>query len=269
MAHAKVLAGPASTFDAQASHYDARVGLPEAVNAAVARAIVEQANAGADHLVVELGAGTGEIGVPLARFPVRYVGLDSSPAMLNVFRTKAADISPSLVVADCDRPWPLPDGSATVVFGSRVIHLLRPDHVVRETLRVCRPAGLLIIGRVLRDRDGIAERLRRRRLDLLQEAGFSPQQGEAGTCRVIDGCVALGGASLGRQIVAEWTVESTPGAILADWASLARWGSVVVNGSTHAAMLEELWTWARSTFGDLDQPVVSSSRYAMDVVRLP
>jgi ubiquinone/menaquinone biosynthesis C-methylase UbiE len=263
------VASPASTFDEQALRYDARAGLPSEAAALVARAIMEQAAAHAGDLVVELGAGTGEIGAHLARLPVRYAGLDASAAMLDVFRAKAGSTVPSLIVADCDRPWPLPDGSATVVFGSRVIHLLRLDHVARETLRVCRPAGLLIIGRVLRDRDGIAERLRRRRLDLLLEAGFAPQHGDVGTRRVIDGCVALGAASLGRQIVAEWTVESTPGEILGDWASLARWGSVVVDGSTQAAMLEELWAWARSTFGDLDQPVVSSARYAIDVVRLP
>jgi len=85
MAQAKVLARPASTFDAQASHYDARAGLPESVSAAVARAIVERAHAGADDLVVEQGTGPGEIGVPLARLPDRYVGLDSSLAMLDLF----------------------------------------------------------------------------------------------------------------------------------------------------------------------------------------
>ena len=51
----------------------------------------------ADDLVVELGAGTGEIGAHLARLPLRYVGLDSSPAMLDVFRAKAA---PCLTIAD-------------------------------------------------------------------------------------------------------------------------------------------------------------------------
>ena len=53
--------------------------------------LVERVNAGADDLVVELGSGTGEIGAHLARLPVRYVGLDSSPAMLDVFRSKAAE----------------------------------------------------------------------------------------------------------------------------------------------------------------------------------
>src|SRR5918998_6759869 len=246
MAQAKVLAGPASTFDQQALRYDARAGLPTTVSAAVAQAIVERAGAGADDLVLELGAGTGEIGVHLARLPVRYVGLDASAAMLDVFRAKAADGSPSLIVADGDCPWPLPDDSATVVFASRVIHLLQPDHVVRETLRVCRPAGLLILGRVVRDRDGIRERLNRQRRELLAAAGISARQGEAGTRRVIEGVVALGGESLGRQIVAEWTGETTPAAVIADWESLARMGSVTVDAGTRDPILDALWDWGRA-----------------------
>jgi len=260
---------PAATFDQQSSCYDARVGLPESVSASVAQAIVERAGAGANDLVLELGAGTGEIGVHLARLPVRYVGLDASAAMLDVFRAKAADDPPSLIVADGDRRWPLPDGSATVVFASRVIHLLQPDHVVRETLRVCRPAGLLILGRVVRDRDGIAERLRRRRLELLTTAGISARQGEAGTRRVIAGVVANGGESLGRQIVAEWISETTPAAVIGDWESLTRMGSVAVDTVTRGGILDALRDWARAEFGDLDRPQASSARYAIDIIRVP
>jgi SAM-dependent methyltransferase len=260
---------PISTFDAQASRYDARVGLPELVGATVARAIVERANAGADDLILELGAGTGEIGVHLDRLPIRYRGLDASPAMLEVFRAKAALDWPALVVADCDRTWPLTDGSASVVFASRVIHLLQPDHVVRETLRVCRPAGLLILGRVVRDRDGLTERLSRQRRELLAAAGISARQGEAGTRRVIDGVVALGGASLGRQIVAEWTGETTPAAVIAGWKTLSRMGSVAVDAGTRDTILDALRHWGRAAFGDLDRPEAFRERYAIDVVRLP
>jgi ubiquinone/menaquinone biosynthesis C-methylase UbiE len=268
MAQAKVLAGPASTFDAQASHYDARVGLPEAVSAAVARAIVEQANAGADDLVVELGAGTGEIGLHLSRLPVRYVGLDSSQAMLDVFRAKAG-LGSSLIVADCNQPWPLPDGSAAAVFASRVIHLLAPEHITRETVRIGRSGGVLMLGRVRREPDSIKERLRRQRQTLLVEAGITPRQGEAGTRRVIDGVVALGGASLGRQIVAEWTGETTPAAVIAGWESLARMGSVTVDAGTRHTILDALRDWARTEFGDLDRPEAFRERYAIDTVRLP
>ena len=136
----------AGAFDEQAPRYDARVGLPESVSAAVARAVVERANVGAVDLVLELGAGTGEIGVCLDRLPIRYVGLDASAAMLDLFRAKASPAAPSLIVADCDRPWPLPDGSVSVVFASRVIHLLQPGHVALEPERVMPMASAVIWG---------------------------------------------------------------------------------------------------------------------------
>lgn len=262
-------AAAARAFDSQALHYDARAGLPTTVGAAVAQAIVARAGVRADNLVVELGAGTGEIGMHLARLPIRYLGLDASAAMLEVFRAKAADSVPTLVVADCDGPWPLPNGSATVVFASRVVHLLQPDHVVRETMRVCHPTALLILGRVVRDRNGITERLSRQRRDLLAAAGVPARQGEVGAHRVIARVVALGGVSLGRQIVAEWTGETTPAAVIAGWASLARMGSVPVDPVTRASIVNEVKDWARVEIGDLDRPRAFRERYAIDVVRLP
>ena len=173
-----MLAQRASTFDQQAPGYDARVGLPESVGAAVAAEIMVCAELQTDDLVLELGVGTGEIGVHLARLPVRYVGLDSSQAMLDVFRAKGILGSSSLIVADCNQPWPLPDGSAAVVFASRVIHLLDPEHITRETVRICRSAGYLILGRVLRDPDSLKSRLRRRRqaaLEAVRLAMHPPQ----------------------------------------------------------------------------------------------
>jgi SAM-dependent methyltransferase len=262
-------ASAASTFDAQAPRYDARAGLPASVGLAVAQAIVRRANAGADDLVLELGAGTGQIGVHLARLPVRYVGLDASAAMLAMFGAKAAEAAPSLVVADCDRRWPLSDGSVSVVVASRVIHLLQPNHVVRETMRVCRSGGLLILGRVVRDRAGATERLRRRRLDLLQAAGIAARQGEDGTRRVIDGSRALGGVSLGRQTFAKWTSVTTSREIIAGWESLSRMGSVPVDPVTRVEILAELRRWAQNEFGDLDRPQTSAAHYAIDIVRLP
>jgi ubiquinone/menaquinone biosynthesis C-methylase UbiE len=257
-----------STFDEQAPRYDARAGLPETVGAAVAQAILDGVGADTDDLVVELGAGTGEIGAPLARLPVRYVGLDSSPAMLEVFRAKAGMDSSSLIVADCNQPWPLPDGSAAAVFASRVIHLLDPEHITRETVRVCRSAGYLILGRVLRDPDSLKERLRRRRQELLVEAGITPRQGEEGTRRVVERCLAAGGESLGRREVAEWTGETTPARVIAGWETVSRMGSVSVDPVTRAEILDELRHWTRAEFGDLDRPAAFRQRYAIDVVRL-
>jgi ubiquinone/menaquinone biosynthesis C-methylase UbiE len=264
-----VLAERASTFDQQAPSYDARVGLPESVGAAVAAGIMACAELQTGDLVLELGAGTGEIGMHLARVPVRYVGLDSSPAMLDVFRAKGALGSSSLIVADCNQPWPLPDGSAAVVFASRVIHLLDPEHITRETVRICRSAGYLILGRVLRDPDSLKSRLRRRRQELLVEVAITPRQGEEGTRQVIERCLVAGGQSLGRRVVAEWTDATTPAQIIAGWETLSRMGSVLIDPVTRADILDELRHWGRAEFGDLDRPEAFRERYAIDVVRLP
>ena len=266
---ASSVARPAAGFEQQAAHYDARAGLPTTVGAAAAQAIVELAGAGEGDLVLELGAGTGETGAHLARQPVRYVGLDNSPAMLEVFRAKTEGGWPGLVVADCNLPWPLPAGSAAVIFASRVIHLLDPEHTVRETLRVGRPGGLLMLGRVLREPDSIKERLRRRRRALLVEAGIGPRQGEEGTRRVVERCLAAGGASRGRGVVAEWTGETTPARIIAGWAALSRTGSVSVDPVTRAGILDELRRWGRTEFGDLGRPEAFRERYAIDVIQLP
>jgi SAM-dependent methyltransferase len=263
------LAHAFGTFDEQAERFDGRAGIPACAGAAVARAILSCADVQANDLVVELGAGTGEIGLPLSRLPIRYVGLDASALMLRLFRAKAVDPEPSLIQADCDRTWPLGDDVAAVIFASRVIHLLDAEHVTRETLRVARPAGFLILGRVLREPDSIRDRLRRRRQELLLEAGITPRQGAARTRRVIALCQDAGAASLGRQVVAEWTGETTPTNVIAGWESLSRMGSVSIDPATRAGILDEIRGWAKAEIGDLDRPQAFRERYAIDVVRLP
>ncbi len=260
---------PGSTFDTQALHYDARVGLPPHASAEIARAILAWSGAGADDLIVELGAGTGEIGAHLARLPVRYLGLDSSARMLDIFRAKAPSLSPALIVADCNEAWPLPDGSASVVFASRVIHLLQPDHVVRETLRVCRPGGYLMLGRVQREPGSLKERLQRQRRQLLLEAGIHARQGEKGAREVISRCVLAGCESLGRRVAVEWSGETSAGAIITSWETLSRMGSVEVDPDTHASILAELRDWARGEIGDLERLHPFREQFVIDLARMP
>ena len=259
----------ANTFDEQATRYDARVGLPESVGTAVAMEVMAWAGLQTEDLVLELGVGTGEIGAHLARLPVRYLGIDNSAEMLQLFRDRLGNDAASLLLADASHIWPLDDHVASVVFASRVIHLLDAEHVARETFRVCRPGGWLMLGRVLRDGDGVKERLRRRRLELLRQAGIGPLRGREGGRRVVEHCLSAGAESMGRRVVAEWSGVISPAEIIADWTSLSRMGSVAVDPVRRQEILAELQTWAGAEMGDLDQPEAYRERYAIDVVRLP
>jgi hypothetical protein len=113
------------------------------------------------------------------------------------------------------------------------------------------------------------ERLRRQRLELLEAAGISARRGEEGTRGVIDRCLTLGGESLGRQIVAEWIIEVTPAAVISEWESLERMGSVAIDEGKRETILDDLRDWARTELGDLDRPQASSASYAIDIIRVP
>jgi ubiquinone/menaquinone biosynthesis C-methylase UbiE len=261
--------GATPAFETVAPGYDARAGLPPGAGAAIAAAIVHLGEVAADDLVLELGAGTGEIGAHLAALAPGYVGLDNSPAMLDHFRAKAELAAPRLLVANADDPWPLPASSTQVIFASRVIHLLQPDHVVREALRVARPGGYLMLGRVHREPGSLKERLQHQRQTELRAHGISPRQGERGAREVIERLIAAGGESLGRHVVAEWQGETAAAEILAQWSALSRMGSVEVDPALRTTVLAQLHDWARSEIGDIERQERFRETYAVDVVRMP
>lgn len=222
-----------------------------------------------DDLVLELGAGTGEIGAHLAHCPLRYVGLDDAPAMLAIFAGKVAPGTPQLLVADCNAAWPLPDGIARVIFASRVIHLLHPEHVVREASRVCQAGGSLMLGRVSRDPESPKERLRLQRQHLLRAAGLQPRQGESGARQVIERLVQAGWVGQRRLPVAEWTSDVSASEILAGWETLSRMGSIDVESGTREEILHALREWAKREIGALDRPWPNHEQYVLDIVQRP
>ena len=92
---------PAVSFDGQAADFDLRAGLPPGIARQVAAAVAELVPAASSApanrgVVLDLGAGTGQIGEHLAgmcgaRGGGRYLGIDLSGPMLAVFRRKLTD----------------------------------------------------------------------------------------------------------------------------------------------------------------------------------
>lgn len=264
-----VSSGKVPAFDALAAGYDARVGFPPGVGEAIAAAIVHLGQVDADDLVLELGAGTGDIGVHLSALAPSYVGLDNSPAMLDLFQAKASPWTPCLLVADAGVTWPLAEASAQVIFASRMIHLLQPNQVTQEATRVCRPGGYLMLGRVKRDADSLKERLRQRRQDLLRNVGINPRAGEPGSRYVIERLVQAGWADLGRQAVTSWTGEISAGDVIGEWDTITRMGSVEVEEAIRERILTDLRDWAMREFGELDRPMPYHEQYVIEIARRP
>src|SRR5688572_24281201 len=143
-------------FDGQAGLFERRAGLPEAACRAIAKKVIEIGEAGSGDLIVEIGSGTGQIG-QWFEAPVRYAGFDLSAGMLKEFSRR---LDSDLIQADANASWPLADGVAHVIFGSRAVHLLQQEHVAHEVFRVASSTGAtLILGRVERNPDSVRARM--------------------------------------------------------------------------------------------------------------
>jgi SAM-dependent methyltransferase len=136
------LQGRAVSFDRAAEFYDRTRALsPELAAAQTVQLTGELAGAAR---CLEIGVGTGRIGLPLAHAGLSMVGVDLSPAMLGVLLAKDATALP-VAVADA-RALPFADGTFDAVLACHVLHLVEFwADVVDEAIRVLRPGGKLLV----------------------------------------------------------------------------------------------------------------------------
>jgi demethylmenaquinone methyltransferase / 2-methoxy-6-polyprenyl-1,4-benzoquinol methylase len=104
---------------------------------------VDLARVGPGSLALDVGTGTGDLAIELARRGATVTGLDFAPAMLEVARRKAPDIAFERGDA---LALPHEDGlfdAVTVGFGARNFADL--DRGLREMARVTKPGGRVVV----------------------------------------------------------------------------------------------------------------------------
>jgi hypothetical protein len=262
------------SFDDQGAAFDQRAGLPGSTAEDVAAAIVSIGGLGPGELLVEIGAGSGEIGCHLVG-RVAYVGFDVTPSMLDAFRDRlgARATTARLVVADGNAAWPVADGSARVIFGARSLHLLSLPHVLAEIERVGAAEGLTVIaGRVARDPSSVRMWMRRQMRRMLRELGIAGQRGGG---EIALDLVAAHGESKSRYlatpiapyVVARWSVASSPADSLAAWTGKDGLAGIVVDARIKHDVLERLRSQAALEFGDLERRIDATEAYVLTGVR--
>jgi hypothetical protein len=258
-------------YDNQAHLFEERAGLPEDAARQVAGAVHGLAGIGPDGLVVEIGAGTGVIGQWLAPLPGRYLGIDSSQPMLDVFRPRLpADGTAALRHADANQKWPVESGTASVIFGSRVLHLLDPDHAAGEALRVAHPDGALMLsGRVAHDRGSPRSRGRARLRELLAERGLRPSQTGGRPERLLALAQERGAEPLPVQVAATWRETLTVSQVIDWWRGKTSLGGVNPPPDVAEEVLASLDAWAAETYGEPAPAVTTYTRYLLEGVRIP
>lgn len=253
-------------FDPQASAFDGRAGLGPQAAPAIAEALLSLAALESGDVLLEIGAGTGEIGTHLTD-RCRYVGLDRSREMLVQFRKRAAHSS--LLVADADVAWPIAPRSARAVFMSRVAHLLDRTRLLAELSRVAHPEGCCVFfGRRVRDQASAQRTLQRELHTRLRAHGFQPRQGERETRGHLEALLAHGAEALDEHVASSWRVERSPADSLRAWASKPGLTGLDLPRQVRDQVLAEVEAWARERFTALEAKVATEERYVLVGARL-
>jgi ubiquinone/menaquinone biosynthesis C-methylase UbiE len=259
------------SFDDQADSFDQRAGLSASVSDAIAAELVRLARLGPGDVVLEVGAGTGQIGFALCHHPLCYLGFDASAAMLDVFRRRCREIgrAVTLIAADGNDRWPADDGGVKAVFGSRAFHLLRVEHVVDEVFRVASPVGAtLVLGRVQREKESLRARLRQEMRERLRQLGYASQEGLQKEREILDACVRRGALPLERRVVATWPVQYSAAQVLSSWRAKSGLAGHETPMEVKETVLSQLAVWAKDAFGSLEAEHSAEEKYVLDGVRL-
>jgi ubiquinone/menaquinone biosynthesis C-methylase UbiE len=131
-------------FDRAAEVYDRTRRLTPEASAATTELLARELDA--RQPVLELGVGTGLIGLPLAAAGIRLVGLDLSRPMLGKIVEKAGGRSPFPLVVGDATTLPFADHAFGGAYARHVLHLIGEWRVaLAELARVIAPGGVLLI----------------------------------------------------------------------------------------------------------------------------
>jgi ubiquinone/menaquinone biosynthesis C-methylase UbiE len=251
------------SFDRIAARYDATRGFPFGVEAQIGASFRRVSGLPTNAHLLEIGVGTGRIALPLAAQGYRYTGLDLS---LDMMARLGAQLPPGaairLVRGDATA-LPLHDDSMDGAVAVHVFHLIAGwQRAIAELRRVVRPSGILAIGANHTPHSTANEQLRNHWRAIVRELGGDTSRPGAPLPEV----EALLTATFGpgrRETLATWEQHESLGRLLGALAARTNSYTWAIPDAILHESLRRAETWARETYGDLDQQHTTEAHFVM------
>lgn len=241
------MTGGSVSFDRAADYYDQTRSLPaDQMQLLVSRLLAELPPRA---LCLEIGIGTGRVGVPLRSKGIRVVGVDISAEMLGKLREK--DETLPVAIADATR-LPFGDRTFSAAVAAHVLHLIPGWRAaVDELLRVVAPGGVILASRAAGIR---SEWQRAVRHHFYAEAGNPPWPPGIDTIEELDADMRSRGAAV-REIEDVTGEGSSTISALLSALDKGIWSACwFIDEETRHRAVNATREWARRELGDLDAP---------------
>lgn len=252
-------------FDRAADYYDATRDLPAPLATDGIDAIQRLVQPRPGALILEVGAGTGRISVPLLQRGANLIGIDLARPMLRRLRAK----HPAVRVAEANAVHlPFGAGQFDGLLTVHVLHLVgRWREALREFKRVLRPGGAYVNSWHWHADDSVDQALRNHWRGRVEAHGAEWRRpGIQSREELVEALRAMG-AQVEEVIVTSFESNITPASVVDGIASRVFSDTWEVPEAVFERSLAELRAWAAQTYGDLTAPHREEHRFLLDVTR--
>jgi ubiquinone/menaquinone biosynthesis C-methylase UbiE len=247
-----VASAASRSFDRAAPYYDRTRGLPAQAAAELTGVLAAELEGRGRCL--EIGVGTGRIGLPLHEAGVSMTGIDLSQAMMAVLVEKAGGRPPFPLVQGDATALPFPTGAFGAGVASHVFHLIPAwREALGELRRVLRPGGLVLSDPGTQESHPVRSAVRERfREELGAGAGHIGADQHRGD--IERALVDLGAKRRALPVVRAERTVSLARMIDSFEAGQWSWTWDLPAEARHAAAAATR-VWATETYGPLDAPM--------------
>ena len=220
---------------------------------------------------LEIGVGTGRIGVPVLARGYRFTGLDRDPAMLEVFRYKIAGVGRKVRIVEGDAAaLPFEKDSFHAVISVQVWHHLEDwRRALLEVIRVLVPGGYLFEGWEVSEGESEDCRIQKQWAAFLEELGYPLERGlQQRVLAQVEKALQKLGLKPEVRVVAEWEEARTPRQSFEALAERTYRFARQVPEEVFAPSIERLARWLVETYPDLDAPQPIRRRFYLRTTEL-
>ena len=251
------------SFDRAADIYDQTRDLPEPIASHGIQALME--HAGANAFILDVGAGTGRISVPMLERGANLMGCDISMSMMARLREKIP--AARLAQADAAR-LPFVSGKFDALITVHVLHLVGGwREALREFKRVLKPQGRYINGWTWQDSNSALARVRNYWWSRAEARGAERRRPGVQSREALLDEVKGMGAAIEEIEVLRFETPLAPRKVIETIAQRIFSDTWEIPEQAFQSSLRELREWAAHEYTDVDQPVAEERRFMLDVVR--